>query len=108
MRRAIVLAVAVVLVGSVGEAAAEWPHLQARSVPLGPPESPVPPWRSWFVIGPGTGPVAPRPSHPSYNPVVGSVERTGLFAHPHTGRTRYTGLGYDPVLGRFEKYSFRR
>ena len=37
MRRVHLLAVAVVLVGAVGEASAEWPHLQARSVPLGPP-----------------------------------------------------------------------
>lgn len=108
MRRVLLLAVAVVLIGAAGSVEAGWPHLQARSVPLGPPESPVAPGRSWFAIGPGTGPVAPRPSHPSYNPVVGSVQRTGLFAHPHTGRTRYTGLGYDPVAGRFGTYSFRR
>ena len=78
---------------------------KARSVPLGPPESPVPPGHSWFGIGPGVGPAAPAQT---FNPVVGSAQRTGLFVHPFTGRTRYSGLGYDSATGRFGTYSFRR
>ena len=41
-------------------------------------------------------------------PVVGSVQRTGHFAHPHTGKTKYTGTVYNPVLGQFGTHTFRR
>jgi hypothetical protein len=42
------------------------------------------------------------------NPVVGSVQRTGIFAHPFTGRTRYTGTAYNPSLGQFGSYRFKK
>ena len=57
---------------------------------------------------PSGGAPAPRSSVARPQPVVGSVQRTGRFSHPHTGRTKYTGTAYNPVTGRFGAYTFRR
>ncbi|MBA4062369.1 MAG: hypothetical protein C0501_01435 [Isosphaera sp.] len=53
---------------------------------------------SWAGV-PGLG--APAATRAGFNPVVGSVSRTGLFGK------RYTGAAYDPALGRFGTYRFR-
>lgn len=57
---------------------------------------------------PSGGAPAPRGSAARLQPVVGSVQRTGRFIHPHTGRTKYTGTVYNPVLGQFGTHTFRR
>ena len=43
-------------------------------------------------------------------PVIGSVQRTDHFPHPFTHRTKYTGVAYNPMLGRFgtQTQTFRR
>ena len=41
------------------------------------------------------------------HPVVGSVQR-GHFANPLTGKSNYKSTVYNPVLGSFGTYKFRR
>jgi hypothetical protein len=41
------------------------------------------------------------------NPVVGSVQR-GHLTNPLTGRSNYKSTTYNPVLGTFGTYKFRR
>lgn len=48
------------------------------------------------------------PAVTALNPVVGSVQRTGHFVHPHTGKTKYSQTVYNPVLGQFGARTFRR
>src|SRR5436189_5731660 len=99
MRRMSVIA-SVFLVGAVGNVDAKWrPHAAA-----------VPVVRAGAFTGlPWLGaPIPPTPSRATPSPVVGSVERTGHFVHPHTGRTRYAGTTYDPALGRFGTFRFRK
>jgi hypothetical protein len=65
--------------------------------------------RGSFAGIPGLGPpLPPSPVPRGMNPVVGSVQRTGIFAHPFTGRTRYTGTAYNPSLGQFGSYRFKK
>lgn len=56
----------------------------------------------------GGPPVSRGATTTRLQPVVGSVQRTGLFAHPHTGRTKYTSTVYNPTLGQFGTQTFRR
>lgn len=41
------------------------------------------------------------------HPVVGSVQR-GHLTNPFTGKSNYKSTVYDPVLGSFGTYKFRR
>lgn len=103
LRRTLAAALLAVL-GIAGSADAGW----LRSHPPEPTVLNGTAGRSSFAGVPGIGrPLPPNPS-PAHNPVVGSVSRTGLFAHPTTGRTKYTGTFYDPVLGKFTRSSFRQ
>lgn len=51
----------------------------------------------------GAAPVTAR-----LQPVVGTVQRTGHFVHPHTGRTKYANTVFNPVSGQFATHTFRR
>jgi len=42
------------------------------------------------------------------HPVIGSVQRTNWFTNPLTQKDRYTGTVYNPQLGQFSTYRFRR
>ena len=102
-RRTLAAALLAIL-GIGGSADAGWPH----RLPPEPTAYNGTVGRSSFAGVPGIGRPLPPPPSPAHNPVVGSVSRTGLFAHPTTGRTRYTGTFYDPVLGKFTRSSFRQ
>jgi hypothetical protein len=105
MRSIVIVATLAVLLGTAGAATAGG-H---RQVPLTPMKMPGTEGRGSFAGIPGLGgPLPPSYTRPGTNPVIGSVKRTGLFAHPVSGRTRYTGTAYNPTLGRFEKYHFRQ
>lgn len=105
MRATFLTAVAVVLVGVVGRADANWPrHPAPNPTPGFVPGSAG---RLSFAGVPGLGaPVATRPV--TNSPVVGSERRTGHFVHPFSGRTRYSGTEYNPTTGRFGTYNVRR
>src|SRR5437762_495396 len=47
------------------------------------------------------------PAVTKLHPVVGSVHR-GHFTHPITGASNYKSTVYNPVLGTFGTYKFRR
>lgn len=47
------------------------------------------------------------PATTRLNPVVGSVQR-GHLTNPLTGRSNYKSTTYNPVLGTFGTYKFRR
>lgn len=107
MLRVYVLA-AVVLAGLAGEAAAGWRHRGSAPNPTPGIVPGAAGRKSWAGV-PGLGdPIPPSRVKPGHSPVIGSVSRTGHFVHPVSGRTRYSGLAYDPVLGRFGTYSFRQ
>lgn len=50
----------------------------------------------------------PVPVVTRLHPVIGSVQRTGHFANPITGRTKYTGLMYNPYQGNFSTLKYRQ
>jgi hypothetical protein len=58
------------------------------------------------VINSRTG--MPIPVTTRLQPVIGSVQRTSHFANPFTHKARYTSTVYNPVLGTFGNYKFRR
>ncbi len=104
VRRHFIAALLVVLVGQADRAEAKWPHGSHHVAPT--VLNGTAGRGSWAGV-PGMG--APLPQNKAaHNPVIGSVSRTGLFAHPGTGRTRYTGTVYDSTTGRFGKSSFRQ
>ncbi|VTU00744.1 unnamed protein product [Gemmataceae bacterium] len=92
------------LAGSTDRAAAGW----FRTHPPEPTVLNGTAGRSSWAGVPGIGRPLPPDPKPGHNPVVGSVTRTGHFAHPGTGRTRYTGTFYNPTLGTFSRSSFRK
>jgi hypothetical protein len=53
-----------------------------------------------------TGKILPTATR--VQPVVGSVQRTSVFANPLTHKARYSGTVYNPLLGQFCTHSFRR
>lgn len=106
MRSAFVAAVLIVAGGTTDRAGAGWPHHGGAPNPT-PGYVPGTMGRQSFAGVPGLGgPIPTSTSRPNLNPVVGGVARSGLFVHPVTGRTRYTGVGYDSTLGRFGTYHF--
>jgi hypothetical protein len=103
--RIMILAVAVVWLGWNDTAA-------ASDRRIGDPLArPTPAYSSWAGM-PGLGrplpPTTTRSTQALLQPVVGSVERTSRFRHPFTGRAKYSATAYDPTLGRFQTYRFRR
>lgn len=103
MRRVFIVAVLMVAASSTAEAG--WFHKKEAA----PPVLAGTAGRGAFAGIPGLGaPLPPNPAPPGTNPVVGSVSRTGIFAHPITGRTRYTGSTYNPTLGQFGTYRIKK
>jgi hypothetical protein len=101
MRRTFIIAL-LLLVCATGTVEAKWPPRAG-----GPFTSA--PRTGGFTGLPWLGaPIPPVPQRTGLSPVIGSVERTGHFVHPITGRTRYKGTAYDPTTGRFGTYRFRR
>jgi len=105
MRRIIIAVLVVAALGETDQAQAGWPrgsHQTAPTVLNGTAGR-----GSWAGVA-GIGPALPAAGKATHNPIIGSESRTGIFAHPTTGRTRYTGSMYDPTLGRFYRSSYRR
>ncbi|MBN9118138.1 MAG: hypothetical protein J0I06_03065 [Planctomycetes bacterium] len=57
------------------------------------------------VVNPHSGTAVPVVTR--LHPVVGSVQPRG-HVNPLTGKTKYTSTVYNPVLGSFGTYKFRR
>jgi len=105
LRRILLGALLLVLVGDASRADARWPDHPSHAAPT--VLNGTAGRGSWAGV-PGIGPALPSRGKPALNPVVGSTYRSGHFVHPTTGRTRYTETVYDPTLGRFSRASFRR
>lgn len=104
--RPTILAVALLAwLGTAGPAEAKWPWGASRTTPGTVPGTAG--MRSWAGLPGMGGPIGPTHTKPGMSPVIGSAYRTSHFAHPGTGRARYTGTAYDPITGRFSKYRFR-
>ncbi len=81
---------------------AQFPRSQSSSGSLPGTEG-----RRSFAGVPGLGaPLSSDSSRFGMQPVVGSQSRTSHFSHPVSGRARYSGVGYDPIEGKFVKYRF--
>ena len=105
MRRMIIAALVMTALGEANQARAGWPHGSHQTAPT--VLNGTAGRGSWAGVA-GIGPALPSAGKATHNPIVGSTSRTGIFAHPTTGRTRYTSTMYDPTLGRFSRSSFRR